>query len=173
VRLVLYGGLVLNLVVLALLGFLLGGRGGSAGLTTASVAADALTQCRAIWLYLGKLVWPATLVLDHGEWLAAGPGDVWPFVVATTVLAVGGAIGFWRQPRLFFPFVAAAILLGPTTSVVPVRLQRRGRAWRAGCRSMASASAASFPETDSISQITRVSSATSASKLRVPAINRA
>jgi cytochrome c-type biogenesis protein CcmH/NrfG len=48
---------------------------------------------------------------------------VWPFVVATTVLAVGGAIGFWRQPRLFFPFVAAAILLGPTTSIVPVKTQ--------------------------------------------------
>jgi len=123
VRLVLYGGLVLNLVVLALLGFLLGGRGGSAGLTTASVAAYALTQCRAIWLYLGKLVWPATLVLDHGEWLAAGPGNVWPFVVATATLVSGVAVGFWRMPRGFFPFVAAAILLGPTTSVVPVKTQ--------------------------------------------------
>jgi hypothetical protein len=83
VRPVLYGGLVLNLVVLALLGFLLGGRGGSAGLTTASVAAYALTQCRALWLYLGTLLWPATLVLDHGEGLAAGVGDVWPYVIAT------------------------------------------------------------------------------------------
>ena len=123
VRPVLYGGLVLNLVVLALLGFLLGGRGGSAGLTTASVAAYALTQCRALWLYLGTLLWPATLVLDHGEGLAAGVGDVWPYVIATAGLVVGVAIGFWRMPRGFFPLVAAAILLAPTTSIVPVKTQ--------------------------------------------------
>lgn len=123
VRPVLYGGLVLNLVVLALLGFLLGGRGGSAGLTTASVGAYALTQCRAIWLYLGKLFWPATLVLDHGEWLAVGPGEVWPFVAATAALVAGVAIGFWRKPVAFFPLVAAAILLAPTTSIVPVKTQ--------------------------------------------------
>jgi Flp pilus assembly protein TadD len=123
VRPVLYGGLALNLVVLALLGFFLGGRGGSAGLTTASVVAYALTQCRAIWLYLGNLLWPATLVLDHGEWLAAGPGDVWPFVVATVALLAGVAVGFWGMPRGFFPLVAAAILLAPTTSIVPVKTQ--------------------------------------------------
>jgi Tfp pilus assembly protein PilF len=110
-------------VVLALLGVALGGRGGSAGITTASVAAYALTQCRAIWLYLGTLIWPATLVLDHGEGLAAGPGEVWPFIVGTVALVAGIAIGFWRKPRAFFPLVAAAILLAPTTSIVPVKTQ--------------------------------------------------
>jgi tetratricopeptide (TPR) repeat protein len=123
VRPMLYVGLALNPVVIFGLAEVLGGRGGSAGLTTASVAAYALTQCRAIWLYLGKLFWPATLVLDHGEWLAAGPVEVWPFVVATAVLVVGVAIGFWRNARAFFPLVAAAILLGPTTSIVPVKTQ--------------------------------------------------
>jgi len=123
VRPVLYFGLALNVAAIIGLAWVLGGRGGSAGLTTASVVAYALTQCRAIWLYLGKLFWPATLVLDHGEWLAAGPADVWPFVAATAALVAGVAIGFWRMPRAFFPFVAAAILLGPTTSIVPVKTQ--------------------------------------------------
>jgi tetratricopeptide (TPR) repeat protein len=123
IRPVLYTGLAANLVVLALLGVALGGRGGSAGITTASVAAYALTQCRAIWLYLGTLIWPATLVLDHGEGLAAGPGEVWPFIVGTVALVAGIAIGFWRKPRAFFPLVAAAILLAPTTSLVPVKTQ--------------------------------------------------
>ena len=123
VRPVLYGGLALNVAAIIGLAWALGGRGGSAGLTTASVVAYALTQCRAIWLYLGKLFWPATLVLDHGEWLAAGPREVWPFVVATAALVAGVAIGFWRRPRAFFPLVAAAILLGPTTSIVPVKTQ--------------------------------------------------
>ena len=123
IRHVLYTGLAANLVVLALLGVALGGRGGSAGLMTASVTAYALTQCRAIWLYLGTLVWPATLVLDHGEGLAGGPGEVWPFVVATTAVVVGVAVGHWKRPRAFFPLVAAAILLAPTTSIVPVKTQ--------------------------------------------------
>jgi cytochrome c-type biogenesis protein CcmH/NrfG len=123
VRPVLYAGLALNVAAIIGLAWALGGRGGSAGLTTASVVAYALTQCRAIWLYLGKLFWPATLVLDHGEWLAAGPGEVWPFVVATAALVAGVAIGFGRKPRAFFPLVAAAILLGPTTSIVPVKTQ--------------------------------------------------
>jgi len=122
-RPVLYAGLALNVAAIIGLAWALGGRGGSAGLTTASVVAYALTQCRAIWLYLGKLFWPATLVLDHGEWLASGPREVWPFVVATAALVTGVAIGFGRKPRAFFPLVAAAILLGPTTSIVPVKTQ--------------------------------------------------
>jgi cytochrome c-type biogenesis protein CcmH/NrfG len=123
VRPVLYAGLALNVAAIIGLAWVLGGRGGSAGLTTASVVAYALTQCRAIWVYLGKLFLPATLVLDHGEWLAAGPGAVWPFVVATAALVTGVTVGFCRKPRAFFPLVAAAILLAPTTSIVPVKTQ--------------------------------------------------
>jgi cytochrome c-type biogenesis protein CcmH/NrfG len=123
VRPVLYAGLALNVAAIIGLAWVLGGRGGSAGLTTASVVAYVLTQCRAIWLYVGKLFWPARLVLDHGEWLASGIGEVWPFVVATAALVAGVAIGFGRKPRAFFPLVAAAILLAPTTSIVPVKTQ--------------------------------------------------
>ena len=123
VRPVLYVGLALNLGTLALLGWALGGRGGSAGLTTASVWAYALTQCRAIWVYVGTLAWPATLVLDHGDRLVAGLQEVWPFVLATAVLGAGVAVGWWYRPRAFLPLVAAAILLAPTTSIVPVKTQ--------------------------------------------------
>ena len=123
VRPLLYGGLALNVVALAGLSLALGGRGGSAGLTTASIGKYALTQCRAVWLYLGKCVWPATMVLDHGDRLVNGILDVWPFVAATGVLVVATAIGFWRRPRVFLPLVAAALLLAPTSSIVPVKTQ--------------------------------------------------
>jgi tetratricopeptide (TPR) repeat protein len=123
VRPVLYGGLAVNLAVLAGLAVALGGRGGSAGMSTASVGGYALTQCRAIWLYLGRLVWPATLVLDHGDRLVGGVGEVWPYALATAAVIAAGAVGFWRRPKVFLPVVAAAILLAPTTSIVPVKTQ--------------------------------------------------
>lgn len=120
---VLYVGLGLNVVAVVGLAIAVGGRGGSAGLDSASPVAYALTQCRAIWLYLGTILWPARLVLDHGDRLATGFGAVWPFVVATGVLVAVVVAGFCRWPRVFLPLAAAAILLAPTTSVVPVRTQ--------------------------------------------------
>lgn len=122
-RPVLYVGLAASIAVIVGLGWWLGGRGGSAGVSTASIIAYALTQCRAIWLYLGKVVWPATLVLDHGDRLSSGISEEWPFVAATAALVVILAGGFRRSPKAFFPLVAAAILLAPTTSIVPVKTQ--------------------------------------------------
>lgn len=123
VRPVLYGSLALNVVAVLGLAIAVGGRGGSAGLGSASPLAYAWTQCRAIWLYLGILVWPARLVLDHGDGLATGLRAVWPYAVATAALIGASMAGFLLRPRVFLPLVAAAILVAPTTSVVPVRTQ--------------------------------------------------
>jgi len=107
VRPALYAGLALNVAAIIGLAWALGGRGGSAGLTTASIVVYALTQCRAIWLYLGKLFWPATLVLDHGVWLAAGPGrsgrpsppqgPSWPEWPSDSGACPGSCFRSWRQ----------------------------------------------------------------------------
>lgn len=121
-RPVLYAGLAANLAVIAGLSAALGGRGGSAGLATAPIAAYAVTQCRAVWLYLGRVLWPATLVLDHGAGLAR-LAEAWPFVLATAAAVVATAVGFAARPRAFLPLAAAAILLAPTTSIVPVKTQ--------------------------------------------------
>lgn len=123
VRCALYAALAASIAVIAAVSLALGGRGGAAGLGTAPIGRYMLTQSRAIWLYLGRVAWPATLVLDHGERLAGGVLEVWPYVIATTILLMVTAGGFWLRPRTFFPLVAAGILLAPTSSFVPLAMQ--------------------------------------------------
>ena len=122
-RLVLYGGLAANLLVLAAVSYGLGGRGGSAGLATASVYHYLLTQARGIWIYLGRLVWPATLVLDHGDGLVTSFSAVWLAAGAAAAALVVGAVGFFTAPRWWFPFAAFVLLLAPSSSLVPVATQ--------------------------------------------------
>jgi len=118
-----YAGLAVNPVVLASLAWFMGGRGGSAGLGTAATWNYLLTQSKAVWLYLGRVVWPATLVFDHGDAVAPGLAAVWPFAVASVLLVVAVVVGFMRWPRGFFPLIAAGILLAPSSSIVPVATQ--------------------------------------------------
>ena len=87
-----------------------GGRGTSAGFSSAPVVGYALTQCGAVWMYLGKIFWPHTLVLDHGDGLAT-LATAWPWLVLTLMALAAIAVGFWRRPRVFFPAVAAVLLL--------------------------------------------------------------
>jgi Flp pilus assembly protein TadD len=122
-RALLYGGLALNPVVLGAVAWAMGGRGASAGLGTANSWHYLLTQSRAIWLYLGRLVWPAAIVLDHGDAVATAIAEVWPFALASTALLAGTAVGFCLWPRIFFPLVAGTLLLAPSSSVVPVATQ--------------------------------------------------
>ncbi|NBX29229.1 tetratricopeptide repeat protein, partial [bacterium] len=122
VRIVLYTGLILNpLVILAVIAAT-GGRGHSAGFGSAPVFEYFLTQCNAIWMYVGKVFWPRTLVLDHGDGLAA-LHEAWPWLLATVAGLILIAIGFWRRPVAFFPAVAAVLLLAPSSSVVPIATQ--------------------------------------------------
>lgn len=122
-RALLYGGLALNPIVLATVAWAMGGRGASAGLGTADSWHYLLTQSRAIWLYLGRLVWPASIVLDHGDAVVTGIVEVWPFALASAVLLAASGVGFCLWPRMFFPLVAAGLLLAPSSSVVPVATQ--------------------------------------------------
>lgn len=123
VRVLLYPGLALNWLLIAAVMLTLGGRQGSAGLGTMSSFDYLLTQCRGIWTYLGLLVWPRPLVLDYGDVPVASVAEVWPFAIATTGLVAGIVAGFALWPRLFFPLLAAMLLLAPSSSVVPVATQ--------------------------------------------------
>ena len=122
-RAVLYGGLALNPVVLAAVAWAMGGRGASAGIGTADTWHYLLTQSRAVWLYVCKLFWPATLVLDHGDAVVTGIAEVWPLTLASAIVLVGIGAGFCLRPQMFFSPVAAVILLAPSSSVVPVATQ--------------------------------------------------
>jgi tetratricopeptide (TPR) repeat protein len=119
---VLYAGLALNLLTLAAVRYGIGGRGDTAGFNTAPLTAHLLTQARAIWLYAGRVIWPATLVLDHGYGLVERLDEVWPQVLATLIVGVAIAVGCVLRPRLAMPLLAAAILLAPST-LVPVAMQ--------------------------------------------------
>jgi|GEM_PF-1664731 len=122
VRAGLYGGLTLNLLTILLVGWATGGRGTSAGFGSAPIVSYFLTQCVAVWLYLGKVFWPATLVLDRGNNLVSLPQAL-PWLIATVAAAAAVAAVFWRWPKVSFPVVAAVLLLAPTSSIVPIATQ--------------------------------------------------
>ena len=119
----LYAGLCLNPAVIVALSLVLGGRGGSAGVGTASTWRYLLTQTEAVWLYIGRLCWPRPLVLDYGDRLATGLHEVWPAAVATAGLLLLVLAGLARCPRRVFPLAAAVLLVAPSSSLVPVATQ--------------------------------------------------
>jgi tetratricopeptide (TPR) repeat protein len=101
----------------------LGGRGSSAGLDSASPWLYLLTQAKAIWLYLARIVWPQGLVFDYGDFLSSGLAESGGWLLLTATVFAGVVYGFgrdpvgWLAPLLFF------VLLGPTSSVIPVKTQ--------------------------------------------------
>ncbi len=85
-----------------------------------SLSDYALTQPGVILQYLRLAVWPHPLVLDYAWPVAATWVDVLP---PLAVLAVMGWLVWraWRMhPAIGFLGVAAALLLAPTSSVIPI-----------------------------------------------------
>lgn len=103
-----------------------GGRGSSAGLGSASPWLYLLRQAKVIWIYLGQIVWPGELVFDYGDRLGVGLATDWPWLVATTLLFFGVCICFGRWPRIFLGPLLFFVLLGPTSSIIPVMTQTAG-----------------------------------------------
>jgi len=117
-------GLAGSWVVLLVLVFGVGGRAGTAGLATnASVWDYALTQARAVTLYLRLTFWPDPLVFDYGTSLVARLADVLPEMLLLAALA--GLTGWLavRRPALGFPGVWFFALLAPSSSIVPIATQ--------------------------------------------------
>ena len=118
-----------------LLGWLVVGaenRGGTAGLGLGdSVWTYALTQTRAITLYLRLALWPRPLVLDYGTDAIEHLADAWPFALAITGLMAGVAVAWWHRSfdgvrgRLAIGFLGAWFfaILAPTSSIVPIPVQ--------------------------------------------------
>jgi len=102
----------------------LGGRGTSAGFVSLMSSWHyLLTQSWAIWVYLLRIVWPATLVFDYGNSVSVGLAESWPWLVATSVLFIGICLGFGRWPAKFLGPLLFFVLLAPTSSVIPVKTQ--------------------------------------------------
>jgi hypothetical protein len=78
------------------------------------------SQAVGLSMYLWKMIWPHPLIMHYG-WPVGFPPALW----VPCFLFIGGlfAAAVWamvRRPRLGFPGVAAFLMLGPSSSVVPV-----------------------------------------------------
>jgi tetratricopeptide (TPR) repeat protein len=83
----------------------------------------ALTQCRAIMMYLKLAVWPHPLVVDYGTAVATRPGEVAPQAFALLLMLAATAIALWRRPALGFLGAWFFVILAPSSSVVPLVTQ--------------------------------------------------
>lgn len=101
----------------------LGGRGSSAGLDSASPWLYLLTQAKAIWLYFARIVWPQGLVFDYGDFLSSGLAESGGWLMLSAALFAGVVYGYSRHPVAFLGPLLFFVLLGPTSSVIPVKTQ--------------------------------------------------
>ncbi len=99
-------------------------RGGSAGFAT-SVAwwTYALTQCRALVLYLRLCFWPHPLVFDYGDGLVRSFSAVVPQGLFLALLLAGTGWALRRKPALGFLGAWFFLILAPSSSIVPVVTQ--------------------------------------------------
>jgi tetratricopeptide (TPR) repeat protein len=122
-----YLSLAATWVVLSALVLLNSGRGNSAGFGSDISAWNyLLTQSEALVIYLGKIVWPTSLVFDHGTPVATNFGEVWWQTIAITSLVI--TAGWLLRTRPIAGLLAAGffIMLAPSSSIVPVSTQTIG-----------------------------------------------
>jgi len=99
-------------------------RGGTVGFGLGVSSWDyALTQCRAIVLYLRLSVWPHPLVVDYGTAVVRSALDVWPQALLLVALVAGTIHSLWRRPALGFAGAWFFAILAPSSSVVPLATQ--------------------------------------------------
>jgi len=80
----------------------------------------AWTQAGVLLHYARLVIWPTGLCIDHDWPLATGPADVAvPLAIVLTVLAAT-LVGVMRRAPAAFSFLAAFLLLGPTSSILPL-----------------------------------------------------
>ena len=81
-----------------------------------------VTQCRAIALYLKLSFWPHPLVVDYGP-VVFDLGDVWREALLVTGLGLTTLWALWRRPAWGFLGAWFFVILGPSSSIVPLTTQ--------------------------------------------------
>jgi tetratricopeptide (TPR) repeat protein len=100
------------------------GRGGTAGFGSGvSVWSYALTQCRAVVLYVTLAIWPHPLVFDYGEMTARSFAEVAPAALCLCALLGAVAVALRRRPVLGFVGAWFFAILAPSSSIVPIATQ--------------------------------------------------
>jgi len=83
----------------------------------------ARTQPYYLCRYLLLSVWPSSLTLDYGRYLAHTSGEVVPYAVIVLLLMALTLLALWRKPLLGFCGAWFFVILAPTSSVVPIITQ--------------------------------------------------
>jgi Tfp pilus assembly protein PilF len=116
-----YVGLAASWLLLAALIATTGGtRDGSAGFGQGMAWwAYALTQAKAISVYVGLALWPQRLVFDYGSSVVP-PREAWPYAIAVALLLAGSVVALRRRSPAGFLGAAFFAILAPSSSVLPV-----------------------------------------------------
>ena len=123
-RKVFYGSLWATWLLLGWLVLGADNRGGTAGLGQGdSVWTYALTQTRAIVLYLRLALWPQGQVFDYGTDAIEHLADALPFALAVGLLLAIAAVALWRRPVAGFCGAWFFAILAPSSSIVPIPVQ--------------------------------------------------
>jgi hypothetical protein len=79
-----------------------------------------LSQPDVILHYLRLVIWPTGLAIDYG-WEPAVGARMVVTVAIVTLLFLGAVWLFWKKPAVGFVAMMFFIVLGPTSSIVPIR----------------------------------------------------
>jgi tetratricopeptide (TPR) repeat protein len=110
--------------VVAVLVWRLAGRGGTVGFGHGVTWWQyLLTQAGAIVMYLKLAVWPHPLVLDYGTAVVTHVGAVGLKALVVTSLVLATAWALVRRPVIGFLGAWFFVILGPSSSVVPIVTQ--------------------------------------------------
>ena len=119
-RMMLYLGLVTTWAVLAALMWW-GPRSQSVGFGQSVSGLDyALNQCIMIVHYVRLAIWPHPLALDYGLPESVSILAAAPYMAALLGMLTLTVLALWRWPRIGFLGASFLLILGPTSSFVPI-----------------------------------------------------
>lgn len=119
-----YLGLAGTWMLLALLVLTTGNRSATVGIGAGvSVPHYALTQFRAIAVYLKLCFWPSTLTFDYGTEFVHSFTEVWPQAILVVSLLSLCAVAVWRRSPMGFVGMWFFAVLAPSSSFVPIATQ--------------------------------------------------
>ncbi|MDP2136995.1 MAG: tetratricopeptide repeat protein [Candidatus Didemnitutus sp.] len=118
-----YAALAATWLLLAFLMIRSEQRAGIVGFGLGMSAWDYLvTQCRALVLYLQLALWPHPLVIDYGP-VIYQLSEVWREAIAVVTFGLVVVWALWRRPRWGFVGAWFFVILGPSSSFVPLTTQ--------------------------------------------------
>ena len=83
----------------------------------------ALTECKAVLLYLKLSLWPHPLLFDYGVHFLTTVPSALPYLAGLLLVLGATVVALFQRPALGFVASCFFVLLAPTSSFVPIALQ--------------------------------------------------